>query len=649
MNDASSSIAMISDRIATIESRFSGRPPVADSILGGTPSSRKGADTATRDSALSFNTMVDRLVSQTADGGSASSTLNDLLSTFLEQQSAPVGTRGGPVTTVLGGPSEAEDAPAATSANGEQIVALASEYLGVPYVWGGEDPSGFDCSGLIQHVYAKVGIDLPRVSRDQARVGLEVPNLDAAVPGDLVAFGQPVDHIGIYAGNGNMVVAPRTGDVVKVQRISREPVTIRRILIPDQIAQDTSAVGVQSSDPASTYRPLFAAAEAKYGVPAELLEAVAKQESRFDPTAVSSAGAQGLMQLMPETARALGVDAFDPPAAVDGAARLLSQHLRKFDSVPLALAAYNAGPGAVTRHNGIPPYRETRNYVAKILADLEDNSRVAGAGAAPAAGSLPGLSPGSDASSSFTQSFRSPPFLFQANTGANTGASQFRSSLVTVPAAGTTAPAPPVNSNPVSTATATVGSSPTPPPAGAATASTSPTPAVAVVAAPKPVVGPGADGWAIPTGPLESPAKGAWGPSTQTQVTSVGGEGTVSWAASGLLAVAEPGEVTAVAASATGPVAKGVLKILQNATAAQMASPEFRQTLNDVNRDALGLPNAPDVIPVQPPAVAPTATATAAPAAAPVGGASTPTTVGSLAKPLTGASAVGPAPTPIAK
>jgi cell wall-associated NlpC family hydrolase len=107
---------------------------------------------------------------------------------------------------------------------------IAQRYLGVPYVWGGESPSGFDCSGLLQHVYGQLGVRLPRVAADQARAGQPVASLADARPGDLVAFGEPVDHIGIYAGNNLMVVAPKTGDVVKVQEIYREPSAIRRVL-----------------------------------------------------------------------------------------------------------------------------------------------------------------------------------------------------------------------------------------------------------------------------------------------------------------------------------------------------------------------------------------------------------------------------------
>jgi uncharacterized protein YukE len=120
------------------------------------------------------------------------------------------------------------------------------------------------------------------------------------------------------------------------------------------------------------YADLFNQAAAKHGVPAALLAAVAKTESSFDPKIVSSAGAQGLMQFMPETARGLGVDPFNPASAVDGAARLLKENINRFGSVDLALAAYNAGPGAVEKYGGIPPYPETQDYVRKVNAAMRE-------------------------------------------------------------------------------------------------------------------------------------------------------------------------------------------------------------------------------------------------------------------------------------
>jgi peptidoglycan DL-endopeptidase CwlO len=261
---------------------------------------------------------------------------------------------------------------------GDAVVQDARRYLGVPYVWGGTNPAtGLDCSGLVQRVYGDLGIDLPRVAADQARQGTPVASLADARPGDLLAFGSPVDHIGIYAGNGQMIVAPKAGDVVKVEDVYTTPTAIRRVL-PDSDAGPSglnplSGLGSATAGSAlaaapAAYRSLFEQAGQRYGVPATLLAAVARAESGFNPRAVSGAGAVGLMQLMPGTARGLGVDPRDPAQAVDGAARLLAGHLKTFGSTALALAAYNAGPGAVTRYGGIPPYAETQAYVQRVLA-----------------------------------------------------------------------------------------------------------------------------------------------------------------------------------------------------------------------------------------------------------------------------------------
>ena len=123
---------------------------------------------------------------------------------------------------------------------------------------------------------------------------------------------------------------------------------------------------------AGPYADLFTQAGRRYGVDPTLLSAIAKAESAYDPRAVSPVGAQGLMQLMPGTAKGLGVNAYDPAQAVDGAARMVRDLLRQFDGrVDLAVAAYNAGPGAVQRHGGIPPYRETQNYVQHVLGYQE--------------------------------------------------------------------------------------------------------------------------------------------------------------------------------------------------------------------------------------------------------------------------------------
>ncbi|HEX5988319.1 MAG TPA: transglycosylase SLT domain-containing protein [Nocardioides sp.] len=262
-------------------------------------------------------------------------------------------------------------APAAAGGASEQaVVAEARQYLGIPYVWGGTDPQkGLDCSGLVQLVYKNLGIDLPRVSYQQATQGQKVASLDQARPGDLLAFGSPrVNHIAIYIGDGKMIHAPRPGEKVEVSDVYATPVAIRRIL-PDSTTTArvagpaTAASGVLNTP----YSGLFQAAEQKYGVPATLLAAVAKQESGFNASAVSPAGARGLMQIMPGTAQGLGVDPMQPAQAVDGAARLLKDLIGRFGRVDHALAAYNAGPGAVLRYDGIPPYPETQRYVPAVL------------------------------------------------------------------------------------------------------------------------------------------------------------------------------------------------------------------------------------------------------------------------------------------
>jgi soluble lytic murein transglycosylase-like protein len=109
------------------------------------------------------------------------------------------------------------------------------------------------------------------------------------------------------------------------------------------------------------------AAARKHQIPEDLFLRLVRHESGFRPTAKSSKGAIGLAQLMPGTARVLGVNPHDPGQNLDGGARYLKQQYRRFGDWRLALAAYNAGPQAVEKYRGIPPYAETQNYVKSIL------------------------------------------------------------------------------------------------------------------------------------------------------------------------------------------------------------------------------------------------------------------------------------------
>ncbi len=115
------------------------------------------------------------------------------------------------------------------------------------------------------------------------------------------------------------------------------------------------------------FLPMAKAAARKHWIPETLFVRLVQQESNWNPKAVSHKGAIGLAQLMPQTARRLGVDPHDPRQNLDGGARYLRDQYRTFRSWKLALAAYNAGPGAVKQHGGVPPYRETRSYVTRIL------------------------------------------------------------------------------------------------------------------------------------------------------------------------------------------------------------------------------------------------------------------------------------------
>ncbi len=119
-----------------------------------------------------------------------------------------------------------------------------------------------------------------------------------------------------------------------------------------------------------SFSEIIEAMASKYKIDPDLVEAVVNVESGGDPNAISPAGAQGLMQLMPETASSLGVrDAFDPLQNIEGGVRYLSQLIDYFGGdITKALAGYNAGPGAVDEYNGVPPYKETRSYVQSVLS-----------------------------------------------------------------------------------------------------------------------------------------------------------------------------------------------------------------------------------------------------------------------------------------
>ncbi|MFA6219061.1 MAG: lytic transglycosylase domain-containing protein [Erythrobacter sp.] len=165
-----------------------------------------------------------------------------------------------------------------------------------------------------------------------------------------------------------MAVAPSTGQQpVALSEVPAE------IFVPDVAVADPR---VQAGQVPAAYQAKVAELSARFDLSPALIEALVWQESRWRATAVSPVGARGLAQLMPGTARELGVDPSDPFANLEGGARYLREQLDRFDGdLERALAAYNAGPGRVLQAGGIPRIRETQTYVAAIMGRLSDHSR----------------------------------------------------------------------------------------------------------------------------------------------------------------------------------------------------------------------------------------------------------------------------------
>jgi soluble lytic murein transglycosylase-like protein len=141
--------------------------------------------------------------------------------------------------------------------------------------------------------------------------------------------------------------------------------------VPAQVAVAGPETPPVAAEPAPSPMELADAAADRYGLPRELVRSVMAAESGFQPKAISPKGAIGLMQLMPDTAQQLGANAHDPAQNVDAGARYLRDLLEKYNyGLRHALAAYNAGPGAVDKYKGVPPYRETINYIGRIEKKL---------------------------------------------------------------------------------------------------------------------------------------------------------------------------------------------------------------------------------------------------------------------------------------
>jgi soluble lytic murein transglycosylase-like protein len=185
------------------------------------------------------------------------------------------------------------------------------------------------------------------------------------------------DVLELGADGARWVAGPLAGaPAVSAPQADAAPVVVDGLALPEHAIADPArhAAGVPPR-----YAAKIAELAARFDLSPSLLEALVWQESRWRENAVSPVGARGLAQLMPGTARYLGVDSSDPFQNLEGGARYLREQLDRFDGdLEKALAAYNAGPGRVERARGIPNIRETQNYVAAIMGRLSSHSRSAG-------------------------------------------------------------------------------------------------------------------------------------------------------------------------------------------------------------------------------------------------------------------------------
>ena len=205
---AQTGVAAIQARIGEIESRLSG-------LTGSFSAARSGV-------------MGSAAVGATTSGTAASTTGSSTTSATtgaIDFASVLAGTD----LTTASGVDALLGAASAQPATGADLVAEARKYLGVPYVLGGTTTAGLDCSGLVQRTLGALGVDMPRVAREQMTQGTAVAALADAVPGDLLVF-DGGSHIGIYVGGGRMIDAPKPGDVVRERDVYATPTAIRRVL-----------------------------------------------------------------------------------------------------------------------------------------------------------------------------------------------------------------------------------------------------------------------------------------------------------------------------------------------------------------------------------------------------------------------------------
>lgn len=226
------SYADVSARIGTIEAnlaRFTGNATATSPVQSPARASPAGTISVA---------MASTALAPSTAGAEFTKVLNTVLSPATVASAAPADpvSEHSPATGRTEKPPVAnlgEPEPNRAGTDGTDVVAQSKKYLGIPYVWGGNNPAiGLDCSSFVQHTFRDLGIELPRVARQQAKEGTEVPTLAQAKPGDLIVT-RGGGHIGIYLGDNKMIHAPRPGETVSIRELFEKDadiMTIRRIV-----------------------------------------------------------------------------------------------------------------------------------------------------------------------------------------------------------------------------------------------------------------------------------------------------------------------------------------------------------------------------------------------------------------------------------